>query len=297
MRIGLVTSRPDHPLLADTTALLTPAHDVVVLDPERAGEPGLGGPLADVYLLKARTPRALDLAEELEMRGAPVLNSASATRRCQDRTAMADLASSAGLPFAATTTFSALRQLAAEEDLGYPLVVKSRHSRRGDLVARVDDADRLAVLGGRWAAEPVVVQPFTENSGWDLKLWVIDGQVFSAPRRSELARDAERGGGEPGAPPDALGGLTEKVRGAVRAVAEVFGLQVYGVDIIDAGGVPQIVDINAFPGARGQAGAPKALAELALRTAAGGAAAPGKWRVEPPSTPCPVEAGSSRMPG
>jgi ribosomal protein S6--L-glutamate ligase len=56
-------------------------------------------------------------------------------------------------------------------------------------------------------------------------------------------------------------------------VGEVFGLDVYGVDLLDAGGgAPLIVDINAFPGIRGQAGAPEALAALALRTAARGRA-------------------------
>lgn len=52
-------------------------------------------------------------------------------------------------------------------------------------------------------------------------------------------------------------------------VGEVFDLDVYGVDLIDAGGgSPLVVDANAFPGIRGQRGAPEALAELAL--AAGG---------------------------
>lgn len=50
----------------------------------------------------------------------------------------------------------------------------------------------------------------------------------------------------------------------------MFALDVYGVDIIDTGGgTPLIVDINAFPGVRGQAGAPEALAALALSRAAG----------------------------
>lgn len=50
----------------------------------------------------------------------------------------------------------------------------------------------------------------------------------------------------------------------------MFALDVYGVDVIDTGGgTPLIVDINAFPGIRGQAGAPEALAALALRRAAG----------------------------
>lgn len=282
MRICLITPRPGHPLLAATTALLRADHEVETIDPGASDDdrtrapsraasagarpPGDARPPADVYLLKARTPRALALARTLEAQGAPVLNSASATALCQDRTAMADLARGAGLPFAHTRAPARLGRLAEEaERLAYPLVVKSRYSRRGDLVARVDDASQLRALEARWAQEPVVVQEFTANSGWDHKLWVIAGQVFGALRRSELA-DGSAGPSLP-LPLDRLppGRLD-----LVRRVGGVFSLDVYGVDLIDTeDGSPLIVDVNAFPGIRGQDGAPEALAALALRTARG----------------------------
>jgi ribosomal protein S6--L-glutamate ligase len=281
MRVCLITPRPGHPLLARTAALLAPRHQVESVDPDARSAPvrSLAGPgaLADVYLLKARTPRALALARTLEERGAPVLNAAAPTELCQDRTAMAEVAQAAGLPFAATRTAATLAQLAREAretGLGYPVVVKSRHSRRGDLVARVDDAGQLRALAGDWPDQPVVVQPFTANSGWDHKLWVVAGQVFAALRRSELT-DAGRGP----TLPLALGDLPDGWVPLVRRVGAVFGLEVYGVDVIDAGGgAPLIVDVNAFPGIRGQAGAPPVLAALALRTARRGAVAgAGGW--------------------
>ncbi|MEU8939200.1 alpha-L-glutamate ligase [Streptomyces goshikiensis] len=267
MRIGLITPEPGHPLLAGAAALLTPRHRVEVLDPGTA--PGVPGPPADVYLLKSRTPRALELARELERRGAAVVNSAAATARCQDRTEMAELAVRAGLPFAATRTHASLSAWAAEESLDSPVVVKSRRSRRGDLVARVDTPGELAELARAWPREPIVVQAFTPNSGWDHKLWAIGGRVFAARRRSELSPD----GRGPNLPlprlPSAWTDLTLRV-------GEAFGLDVYGVDIIESGdGAPLIVDVNAFPGVRGQAGAPEALASLTLR------------RAGPPSVPAP----------
>ncbi|MFF4950461.1 RimK family alpha-L-glutamate ligase [Streptomyces chattanoogensis] len=260
MRICLVTADPGHPLLAATTALLHPRHQVESLDPGAAGPPA---GLADVYLLKARTPRALALAAALEERGAVVINSAAATARCQDRVEMAELARGAGLPFAGTRYFPALARLAADGEPPVPLVVKSRHSRRHDLVARADRAAQLHALAAEWPDEPVIVQEFTANSGWDHKLWVVDGRIFAARRRSELAPE----GRGPTLPLDA-GDLPADWTAATLRVGEVFGLEVYGVDILDAGdGAPLIVDINAFPGIRGQAGAPEALAELALRAA------------------------------
>ncbi|MFF3596157.1 ATP-grasp domain-containing protein [Kitasatospora indigofera] len=269
MRICLLTPEPGHPLLAATTALLTPRHQVESLDPG-ATDPAGPDPLADVYLLKARTPRALALARRLEARGAPVINSAAATELCQDRSRMAELARAAGLPFAVTRTAGSIGELTGPGGLpaaGFPLVVKSRHSRRHDLVAKAEDLGRLEQLARDWPDEPVVVQPFTANSGWDQKLWVIAGQVFAARRRSELAA-ADRGPAQPLNPVD----LPADRLDLVRRVGAVFGLDVYGVDLLDGAGEPLIVDVNAFPGIRGQAGAPEALAALALRAAAEGPA-------------------------
>ncbi|MCC3772068.1 RimK family alpha-L-glutamate ligase [Streptomyces sp. UNOC14_S4] len=266
MRIGLLTPAPDHPLLAATTALLTPHHQVEALDPVHATLPSPARApesLADVYLLKTRTPRALAFARYLEQHGAPVLNSADATELCQDRTAMADTALAAGLPFAVTGATTTLPRLAARYGLTYPLVVKSRHSRRHDLVAKVDDAAELRALAAQWPDEPVVVQDWTPNDGWDRKLWVVGERVFAALRRSELAagpRDTE---------PVRAADLPEQWLDVVRRAGEVFALDVYGVDLIDTPDGPVVVDVNAFPGIRGQQGAPEALAELALRTASG----------------------------
>ncbi|MFI6847368.1 alpha-L-glutamate ligase [Kitasatospora sp. NBC_00085] len=271
MRICLLTPDPGHPLLAAATAALLAAdHQVETVDPTGDDTPPaerLGpGPLADVYLLKARTPQALALARHLEEYGAPVVNSAAATAFCQDRTAMADLAHRAGLPFASTRTAASLAELA---DAEYPMVVKSRHSRRHDLVARVDGPDRLTALAERWPGEPVIAQPYLANTGWDQKLWVVDGQVFCERRRSELAVDDRPAGGRFG--PAEL--PADRAELALR-VGRVFGLDVYGVDLLDGPAEPVIVDVNAFPGIRGQAGAPEALAELALRAARRGGGTP-----------------------
>ncbi|MFF7459638.1 RimK family alpha-L-glutamate ligase [Kitasatospora sp. NPDC008115] len=295
MRIGLITSAPDHPLLAAAAARLTArGHRVEALDP--ADPPAAGaGPLADVYLLKARTPAALALARALEESGAPVVNTAAATELCQDRTAMADLARRAGLPFAPTRTADGpaeLLALAEAGELALPLVVKSRHSRRHDLVARADDLAGLRALAEQWPGEPVVAQPYLPSTGWDQKLWVVAGQLFCTRRRSELADPGHAG------PPHGGGGFGPADLPAGRArlalrVGEVFGLDVYGVDLLDGPDEPVVVDVNAFPGIRGQAGAPEALAALALRVAAAGpSSVSGPLSVSGPPSP-----GRSPVPG
>ncbi|WP_406299108.1 alpha-L-glutamate ligase [Embleya sp. NBC_00888] len=252
MRICLVTDRPDHPLLAEARALLTPRHEVVALDPDTVTD---RHPItADVYLLKARTAKALAFAERAERHGARVLNSAAATRACQDRVRMAELAWAARLPFPDTTAFASPASLLATGP-AFPLMVKSRHSRRHDLVARVDHPDALGALARDWPDEPIVAQEFVDNGGWDHKLWVVDGHVFAGLRRTALDGPAET---KPIAPEDLPTGWST----LARRVGIAFGLDVYGVDILEVDGVPSIIDVNAFPGMREMRGAPEALAGL-----------------------------------
>ena len=111
----------------------------------------------------------------------PVVNGALATARCLDRVALARLLEGAGLPAPRTSNPGRLGSLAAQHDLVFPLIVKSRHSRRGDLVARVDSAAELAALLPQWGDEPVVAQEFLPGDGWDIKLWVTGGPTLRRP--------------------------------------------------------------------------------------------------------------------
>ncbi|MFB7635590.1 RimK family alpha-L-glutamate ligase [Streptomyces sp. NPDC056149] len=254
-----------------TGAVLSRRHQMETLDPRSCHEaPAV---LADVYLLKAQGDTwdgALALARELEAHGATVVNSASATELTLDRATMAEHALGEGLPFAATQAFPTLA--AARERLDCPTVIKNRQAWRHDIVVRVDCFAKLDELPAGSMHEPVVVQPFIPNSGWDHKLWVVADQVFAALRPSILSATPRRAGRS--LTEDALPGGWASL---ARRVGEIFGLEVYGVDIIDTGdGVPLIVDVNAFSGGmRSQPGGPEALAALALRSATSTSRAPG----------------------
>ncbi|MDF9814134.1 alpha-L-glutamate ligase [Streptomyces sp. SPB162] len=253
-RVCFLTDKPDHALLAATAALLTARHDTRVDFTDPAAVSDLGTELADVYLLKSHTPHAIRLAGTLERRGARVVNTAAATELCQDRVRMAETALAAGLPFPVTRALVPLSRIAAPPPSGYPFIVKSRANRRGDVVARVDDAADLRELAQRWPDEQVVVQDFTPGDGWDHKLWVIAGEVFAGVRPTPLGAPGTAGRRPP--PPPGAHDL------ALRA-GTAFALDVYGVDVIaDGSGAPLIVDINAFPGFGGDSGAPHALATL-----------------------------------
>ncbi|QKW24067.1 alpha-L-glutamate ligase [Kitasatospora sp. NA04385] len=244
MRLALVAREPDHPLLAGARRLLQQEGHLTVGQDEPA----------DVVLLKARDAQSLRRAERYEQAGVPVLNSAAATARCQDRDWMERTARAAGLPFAPTTGRGVLGELRWPG----PVVVKSLRSRKADLVARADTPEHWRELAGRWPGEPVLTQRPVDGDGWDRKVWVVGGEVFAEQRRSELA---------PGAPERRPWTPDGRERALVLAAGPAFGLQVYGVDLLPGPDGPVAVDVNAFPGVRHQPGAPEALAALVLRTA------------------------------
>ncbi|MFJ5228941.1 RimK family alpha-L-glutamate ligase [Kitasatospora sp. NPDC088391] len=245
LRIAVLARDLDHPLLAAVGELLAAAgHLMVPAGPE---------PDADLLLLKARGPADLRLARRYEALGRPVLNPADATGFCQDRVAMEQRARAAGLPFAPTVATGVLGELAWHG----PVVVKSRRSRKEDLVARVETPAQWAEVAARWPGEPVLTQRPVPGDGWDRKIWVVAGTVFAEQRRSELDPHA----------PDRRPWTPDPVERALAlAAGPAYGLQVYGVDLLPGPDGPVAVDVNAFPGIRHQPGAPEALTALVLRT-------------------------------
>jgi len=269
MDICLLTDRPDHPVLAAAMERLRSRHRVRVVDPETLSAVALERELrapADLYLLKSHTPAAIAVARRLEERGAAVVNSALATSRCLDRVAMARLLEGAGLPTPRTLNAGRLASVAARTDLVFPIIVKSRHSRRRDLVAKVDSAAELNALLPEWADEPVVVQEFLPGDGWDIKLWVTGDHRYAARRRTPLEDGASR-------ETLPIAELPADWAHILTRIAAVFDLALFGVDLLLTERGPMVIDVNAFPGFRGVFGAAEALVDLVERAAVEVAAA------------------------
>lgn len=257
---------PHHPVIAVALKELSKRHGVRLLDVRTlSGEQALQEearyPRADLYLLKSHAPQALVVAHALESRGALVVNSWASSVACQDRVAMARRMHEAGLPWPGTWDFATLEDLLADEGflatMAYPVIIKSAYSHRGDLVAFVRSHEALEKLAAEWSQEPIVVQEYAESDGWDIKLWVIDGQIFAARRRTPL---------EPDAPKEDFGiapqDLPREWADITREIGRVFNLRLYGVDLLVTNKGPMIVDVNSFPGFRGVPGADSALVEL-----------------------------------
>jgi ribosomal protein S6--L-glutamate ligase len=269
MNVCLIMGKPEtprHQVIATALHHLSATHTVRLLDLR-----GLSGPdaiaqedertPADLYLLKSHAPQALELARWLEERGALVVNTWASTSSCQDRALMAQRMRAVGLPWPRTWSLATLESLLAHPELlvsvPMPLVLKSRYSRRGDLVVKVDRVEQIQALTARWSQEPVIVQELVSSDGWDIKVWVIDHQVWAARRRSAL--DAQSSADSfPVAPDD----LPRAWASLALEIGQVFNLRLYGVDLLIAEQGLIAVDVNAFPGFRGAPGASSALVAL-----------------------------------
>ncbi len=272
MQICLIMDNPEtpnHPVIAVALQKLSAKHTVRLLDVRTlTGAEAIAEeethPQADLYLLKSHAPQALELAHHLEQRGALVVNSWESSLACQDRVLMAERMREAHLPWPYTWSFPSLENLLTRHDLlptlPFPLIIKSYYSHRGDLVSKVRDVEQLQALAPQWNQEPVVLQEFAAGDGWDIKMWVIDKQIFAARRRTPL---------EPGAPKQDFP-IPAAERPADWAhialeIGRVFNLRLYGIDLLITEKGPIIVDVNSFPGFRGVPGADTALADLVER--------------------------------
>lgn len=274
MNICLIMDNPEtprHPVIAVALQQLSTHHTVRLFDVRTltgtaaiTQEKARNQPLADIYLLKSHAPQALDLALYLEQQGALVVNGWASSMACQDRVLMAQRMNDAHLPWPQTQSFPSLDNLVAQPErlatLTFPLIIKSYYSHRGDLVDKVRSSEELLALAGQWGQEPVVLQEFAAGDGWDIKLWVIDQQIFAARRRTPLDPDAPKEDH-----PISSEELPEEWARITHEIGRAFNLRLYGVDLLNSERGPIIVDVNSFPGFRGVPGADSALAALVER--------------------------------
>ena len=269
MNICLIVDNPDtrrHPVIGVLLHKLGARHSVRLLDVRgltsaEAVAQEEGRALADLYLLKSHAVQALDVAYRVEQRGALVVNAWSATVACQDRVLMAQRMGSTECPWPQTWSLGTLEDVLAREDVlatvPFPLIIKSRYSRRGDLVVKVHNVAEIQALAPRWRQEPVLLQEFAEGDGWDIKVWVIGQQVFAARRRTPLERPTVQDD-----VPLLAGDVPHEWAQVALEIGRAIGLRLYGVDLLMTARGPLIVDVNAFPGFRGVHGASSALVAL-----------------------------------
>ncbi|MGH8862019.1 MAG: ATP-grasp domain-containing protein [Jatrophihabitantaceae bacterium] len=226
-------------------ALDAAGHDVDVLRPHSmlaslSRLDPIDGDGYDGYVLKTvSSGPGLSILEAAGAAGGVTINDYRSIRLARDKGVAASLARAAGLPF--PKTYFAARSALVEQVPAemYPLVVKPNNGSSCEQIFRIDNAAQLAGLDVDDDGF-LLVQRYLPNPGYDVKLYNTGDEVFSVVRRSPL---------HPGADvTEQLVPMTAEWRKLALRVGRVFGLDIYGLDVIDTPHGWMILDINDFPG-------------------------------------------------
>ncbi|GHB52988.1 hypothetical protein GCM10010347_23670 [Streptomyces cirratus] len=198
----------------------------------------------DAWVLKTVSGGpGLTLLEAAAATGMTTVNDARSIRGVRDKALAAAIGRARGLPLPPTYAVARPELLAEIPASEYPLVVKPADGSSGRAVHLVASPDRLAALLPRLAGEGMLIaQPYVPNSGTDIKVYCVGGELFATERCSPL--HPERSVRERRVP------LPAEVAAIAAQVGVVYGLDLYGLDVLLGPDGPVVVDVNDFPSFR-----------------------------------------------
>ena len=214
-------------------------------------------PRHDLYVLKASTALPLGVAGILHHRGARLLNSYWSCTTVVNKFVATAMLRRAGIPAPRSWAASDVTRLDPRE-FGdrLPLIVKPFDGIGSRDVRLVRDRTELAALapdGG-----PVLIQEFVPGCDRRYKVHCVGDEVFATSKPFSLGGDPSDG--------EACG-VSDEMRSIARRVGRLFGMALYGLDVLVGPNGPIVVDVNSFPGYGGVPGAAVALADYIERYA------------------------------
>jgi len=206
----------------------------------------------DLYVLKQISGIPMSMAGALHAQGAAIVNPYPVTVALRDKVIAARILAAAGAPMPVTYVVSQPDLLTPLLDRG-PLVVKPFDGTCG-LGVRVvhTEAELLADARPAHKPPPILAQRYHPPQGRDLKIYVIGERLFGVRKVFPARTEAEKYG-EPFTP------TPEQADIALRC-GRAFGIDLYGVDLIESEGKTYVVDMSSIPGFKGVPDAPSHLA-------------------------------------
>jgi glutathione synthase/RimK-type ligase-like ATP-grasp enzyme len=214
----------------------------------------------DMYLFKSHSPLAESLAAAAHYRGARLLNEYPATMKVRDKVLTCTMLLQAGIPTPrtfVTDSIETLRPVARQ----MPIVVKPYRGRRGQgikvcmdesqfdelLARRADDAPAADDDGGEdgtaLGERLIFAQEYEEHEPYDYKAYAVGDYVHAIKRIFPAKTKEEKLGTPVGDDPE--------LEDLVRRCGKLFGLQLYGVDLVKTPKGYSVIEVNCFPGYKG----------------------------------------------
>jgi ribosomal protein S6--L-glutamate ligase len=258
MRLALL-SRGDGWHVQDLVRAATALHvDCQVLDFRTlAGGINGGGPLAGYDAVLVRTMPAgsleqivfrMDLLHAAHERGQRVLNTPKALECCIDKFLTSARLYAAGVPTPRTIACQTLDvAMEAFDTLGGDVVVKPLFGSEGRGLVRVTDREvAWRTFHSIQTHQGVIyIQEFRRHPGWDVRAFVIAGEVIAAMKRSNR-HDWRTNVAQGGIAEEFT--LHEELTALALRAAAVVGAHHAGVDLLPTTDGWQVIEINAVPG-------------------------------------------------
>ncbi len=203
----------------------------------------------DLYIVKSGTELALSMAGALHALGAVTLNPYPTVAMMRNKIIVTRMLQQAGLPTPASYVASNPSEFVPLLDSG-PLILKPYRGSRGAGIRIIRDAGEL---GGMKPNGLILAQRYKEPDGTDRKIYCIGGELFGIHRIWPI-RTYEDKVGEPFA-------VTSELREIALRCGRVFGIDLYGLDVVVSAGQPYVVDVQKFGSYMGVPDAPRRLAD------------------------------------
>ena len=200
------------------------------------------------------TSEGVRVVRQFESQGVYVANSADSILRSRDKLTASQILSHQGIPVPRTALVTSWRdtERAISRVGGVPCVIKASQGTQGNsvhLARSIRDANEYVyrLLANR---ETVLVQEYIrESHGKDVRVIVAGGEVVAAMRRVARGREF-RSNFHLGGQVEAIELKEDYAKIAIRA-ANLLGIEVGGVDLLEGRNGPILLEVNSSPGLEG----------------------------------------------
>ncbi len=193
----------------------------------------------DAYVLKTSTDGpGMSILEAAEAVGIPTINSSRSIRLVRDKAVAAAFAQQHGLPVPYTYFVANPKLLTQVPTEKYPIVVKPSNGSYCRDIYRINSPAELATLEIPTTNEHFfLAQQYMENTGFDIKLYVTGEEVHAVVKKSPLHSTVKEG----------LIPVTPALKKLAVRVGRLFGLDIFGLDVVETSNGLVLLDINDFP--------------------------------------------------
>lgn len=188
----------------------------------------------ELYVARCRSASGMAALAVLEARGAKIVNRFRAIEFSSNKAITTATLRARRIPHPATFLAERPSQLQSVPARFYPLVVKPLVGEAGEGVHILGSRRELDGLPER----PVYAQRYVSNAGYDLKAYVVGDSVRLVRKPSPL---------HGGTGPTKELPLPPEVERLALLCGRLFGLEIYGVDLLHNDDGWQVVEVNDFP--------------------------------------------------